>query len=354
MLMKLKSLNFRKPLLIAGPCSAETEEQVIAVAEGLKDVPINYYRAGIWKPRTRPNSFEGVGKKGLAWLKRVRIEYSIPIITEVATPEHLDQVMNIGIDAIWIGARTTVNPFSVQALAEAARGLDIPIFIKNPIHADLGLWIGAFERFYKEGATHLAAIHRGFSVYGETFYRNKPLWQIPIELKRQLPDITLICDNSHICGRRDTLLNVAQEAVNLNYDGLMTEVHIAPDEAWSDAKQQIKPPVFDDLVSKLDFNQKEIQEESEELLLSLRSNIDDLDERIIDFLVKRMEVSKDIGQIKKDNHLPILQQNRWNHILTKFTELGISRGLSPEFIQQIFKAIHQESIRHQQNIVNNV
>lgn len=351
--MNLLSLNFRKPLIIAGPCSAETEEQVLAVADGLKNIKLDFFRAGIWKPRTRPNSFEGVGKKGLAWIKRVQEEYNFPIITEVATPKHLEEVMKIGFDAVWIGARTTVNPFSVQALAEAARGLDIPIFIKNPIHADLGLWIGAFERFYKEGARQLAGIHRGFSVYGEAYYRNKPIWQISIELKRQFPELTLICDNSHICGRRETLFEVAQEAVNLNYDGLMTEVHISPDEAWSDAKQQITPDVFLNLLEKLDFNQKEIQEECEELLTSLRGNIDDLDEKIIHFLVKRMGISEEIGILKKNNHLPILQQNRWNYILTKFTELGVSRGLSPEFIQHIFKAIHQESIRHQQNIINN-
>lgn len=350
--MDISSLNFQKPLIIAGPCSAETEEQVIAVAEGLQSAKIDFFRAGIWKPRTRPNSFEGVGTKGLAWLKRVQEEYDMPIITEVATPKHLEAVMKIGVDAIWVGARTTVNPFSVQALADAAEGIQIPIFIKNPIHADLGLWIGAFERFYKQGAMQLAGIHRGFSVYGETYYRNKPLWQIPIELKRKFPELTLICDNSHICGRRDTLLKVAQEAVNLNYDGLMTEVHINPDEAWSDAKQQITPDVFVDLVERLDFNQKGSLDACDEALSSLRNTIDELDEEIIQLLIKRMSVSEDIGLIKKSNHIPILQQSRWNHILTKFTDSAMNNGLSSEFVEQLFKAIHQESIRHQQNIIN--
>ena len=349
--MEIKKLYTKRPVIIAGPCSAETEEQVLAIAHQLKDQNIDLFRAGIWKPRTRPNSFEGVGSVGLKWLRRVKEETGLQTTTEVANKTHVEECLYHGIDTLWIGARTTVNPFSVQEIADALKGVDIPVLVKNPINPDLELWIGAIERIYKAGITKVAAIHRGFASYGETYYRNKPMWQIPIELKRRFPDLTLICDNSHICGRRDILQDVAQKAMNLNYDGIMTEVHITPDEAWSDAKQQITPEVFKELVEGLNLHDTgSTQAMTNAALEDARSKIDQLDNQLLKILGERMKLADEIGRFKKLNDLPILQPDRWSEILDKSIDKGTQKGLSSEFVGKLFRAVHQESINHQQKI----
>lgn len=343
----------KRPVVVAGPCSAETEEQVLGIAHALKDQEVDLFRAGIWKPRTRPNSFEGVGSVGLKWLRRVKEETGLKTTTEVANKTHVEECLYHGVDTLWIGARTTVNPFSVQEIADALKGVDIPVMIKNPINPDLGLWIGAIERIYKAGITKIGAIHRGFASYGETYYRNKPMWQIPIELKRRFPDLTIISDISHICGRRDILQDVAQKALNLNYDGIMTEVHHNPDEAWSDAKQQITPAQFKELTDALHLRGIERNKAlSKAALEDARSKIDKLDDQLLKILHERMRLVDDIGNYKKQNDLPILQPARWNEILDKSISKGTGKGLSEEFIGRLFRAVHQESINHQQKIMN--
>ncbi len=343
----------KRPVVVAGPCSAETEEQVLGIAHALKEQEVDLFRAGIWKPRTSPNSFEGVGSVGLKWLCRVKEETRLKTTTEVANKTHVEECLYHGVDTLWIGARTTVNPFSVQEIADALKGVDIPVMIKNPINPDLGLWIGAIERIYKAGITKIGAIHRGFASYGETYYRNKPMWQIPIELKRRFPDLTIICDNSHICGRRDILQDVAQKALNLNYDGIMTEVHHNPDEAWSDAKQQITPAQFKELTDALHLRGIEMNKAlSKAALEDARSKIDKLDDQLLKILHERMRLVDDIGNYKKQNDLPILQPARWNEILDKSISKGTGKGLSEEFVGRLFRAVHQESINHQQKIMN--
>lgn len=351
--MEISKLYNKRPVIIAGPCSAETEEQVLGIAHQLKDQEIDLFRAGIWKPRTRPNSFEGVGSVGLKWLRRVKEETGLKTTTEVANKTHVEEALYHGIDTLWIGARTTVNPFSVQEIADALKGVDIPVMIKNPINPDLSLWMGGIERIMKAGITQVAAIHRGFASYGEKYYRNKPMWQIPIELKRQFPELTLICDNSHICGRRDILADVAQQAMDLNYDGIMTEVHITPDEAWSDAKQQITPSVFKTLVEGLNLRSEDAAKIlSKTQLDGVRSEIDVLDSQLLKILEERMKLVDQIGQYKKENNIPILQSDRWNEILDKSINKGAKKGLSAEFVGSVFRAVHQESINHQQEIMN--
>ena len=263
------------PIVIAGPCSAETEEQVLATAHGLKDAGIDLFRAGIWKPRTRPGSFEGVGTEGLGWLKKVKEETGLKVTTEVANTQHVFEALKYGVDVVWLGARTTVNPFSVQEVADALKGVKIPVMIKNPINPDFKLWVGAIERIYKAGIENIAVIHRGFSYHGETKYRNVPRWQIPIDLKRQFPNLEIICDNSHICGRRDTLFEVAQKAMDLDFDGVMTEVHPTPDDAWSDAKQQITPDQFKDLKNRL--KQRDASTDNIEFWEFVRGNLTGLE-----------------------------------------------------------------------------
>ena len=350
--MDIKKLYNKRPVVIAGPCSAETEEQVLAIAHELKDQDIDLFRAGIWKPRTRPNSFEGVGSVGLKWLRRVKEETGMKTTTEVANKAHVEEALYHGIDTLWIGARTTVNPFSVQEIADALQGVDIPVMVKNPLNPDLNLWLGGIERIMKAGITQIAAIHRGFASYGEKYYRNKPMWQIPIELKRQFPELTLICDNSHICGRRDTLADVAQEAMDLNYDGIMTEVHITPDDAWSDAKQQITPAVFKSLVAGLEMRSSDAAKVITKAELSgVRSQIDTLDSQLLKVLEERMKLVDQIGEYKKEHNIPILQANRWNEILDKSIDKGNKKGLSEEFVGKLLRAVHQESINHQQEIM---
>lgn len=353
--MKLQSIlenPHKRPIIIAGPCSAETEEQVLQTARELAPQNIDLFRAGIWKPRTRPGSFEGVGTPGLKWLKKVKKETGMKVTTEVAKAEHVYQAIKHNIDVLWIGARTTVNPFSVQEVADAIEGVDIPVLIKNPINPDLGLWVGAIERIYKAGVTKIGVIHRGFSYHGETPFRNVPRWQIAIELKRRFPDLIMICDNSHICGRRDTLFEVAQQAMDLNYDGIMTEVHPTPDEAWSDAKQQITPAQFKGLVDQLVFRDPTTDDiEFLETLDHLRKEIDHIDNELLNLLGHRMELADSIGQYKKRNNIAILQTSRWNEILEKTIALGQTKGLSKDFITTVLRAIHQESINHQEAIM---
>ncbi len=353
--MELKpflDIKDKRPFLIAGPCSAETEGQVMSIAKDLAaQGNISLFRSGIWKPRTRPGMFEGVGSEGLKWLKRVKEETGLKTTVEVANAHHVYEALKFGVDVLWIGARTTVNPFSVQEIADALRGCDIPVMIKNPINPDLELWMGAFERLHKVGITRLAAIHRGFSSAAKSAYRNVPHFEIAIELMRRMPNLPIIGDNSHICGNRHMLQEVAQEMMDLNFDGLITEVHCNPDEAWSDAKQQITPERYKQMMSEI-----VIRAEKDagflENIESLRVQIDAIDNEMMNMLQKRMSMAQDIGRYKKRNNISILQPERWNEILNSAVQKGRSRDLSDEFVIQLLSAIHQESIRHQTTIMN--
>ena len=344
----------KRPILVAGPCSAETEEQVLATAHQLKaNQDVDLFRAGIWKPRTRPNSFEGVGTKGLKWLKRVKEETGLKVTTEVANREHVFESLKYGVDVLWLGARTTVNPFSVQEIEDAIEGMDIPVMIKNPINPDLNLWIGAIERIYKAGIRRIGVVHRGFSQHGKSQYRNEPRWNIAIELMRQFPELTIICDNSHICGNRTLLAPVAQKAMDLNYHGLMTETHLTPDEAWSDSKQQITPETFGTMVNNLVLRSVDSDDELFlENLDGLRQQIDLLDDDLLKLLGARMEVSRKIGEYKKENNISILQPSRWNEILKVAQDRGSEKGLSSSFMEKYLQAVHHESIDQQNRIMN--
>jgi chorismate mutase len=345
--------NGKKPVLIAGPCSAETEEQVIQTAARLfRTGKIDVLRAGIWKPRTRPGAFEGIGAKGLPWLQKAKELTGLPVAVEVAKASHVELCLEFGIDILWIGARTTVNPFAVQEIADALKGTDKPVLLKNPINPDLALWLGGMERLQNAGLTKLGAIHRGFSFAGEKIYRNRPQWQIAIDFKTAMPDIMMINDPSHICGRRDLLQKVAQKAMDLNFDGLIIESHITPDTAWSDAAQQITPEVYGQLIADLiirDIDPKDLKERTK--LDILRKEIDILDDEIMDVLASRMKVARDIGKYKKENNMTILQTDRWNEILNKFVERGLQNGLTEEFITRIIKSIHDESIEQQEKVM---
>jgi len=345
--------NGKKPVLIAGPCSAETEEQVIQTAARLfRTGKIDVLRAGIWKPRTRPGAFEGIGAKGLPWLQKAKELTGLPVAVEVAKASHVELCLEFGIDILWIGARTTVNPFAVQEIADALKGTDKPVLLKNPINPDLALWLGGMERLQNAGLTKLGAIHRGFSFAGEKIYRNRPQWQIAIDFKTAMPDIMMINDPSHICGRRDLLQKVAQKAMDLNFDGLIIESHITPDTAWSDAAQQITPEVYGQLISDLiirDIDPKDLKERTK--LDILRKEIDILDDEIMNVLASRMKVARDIGKYKKENNMTILQTDRWNEILNKFVERGLQNGLTEEFITRIIKSIHDESIEQQEKVM---
>lgn len=313
---------------------------------------VDILRAGIWKPRTRPDSFEGVGAKGLPWLVAAREATGLPVCTEVAKASHVEACLAHGIDVLWIGARTTVNPFAVQEIAEALRGVDIPVMVKNPINPDLGLWLGAVERLEKVGVSELAAIHRGFSYSGEKIYRNRPQWRIPIDFKTSRPDLPMICDPSHICGRRDMLQSVAQHAINLNFDGLMIESHRCPDEAWSDAAQQITPATLGTLLGDLrlkTYDPDNLPQRSH--LDHLRKDIALLDEDIISLLANRMKIAQEIGQYKEQHDITIFQPEQWKKILTTYLQKGEAHGLSRSFIDQIIRAIHDESIRQQEEVV---
>jgi chorismate mutase len=344
----------KRPLIIAGPCSAETEEQVLETAVRLhKTGKVDMMRAGIWKPRTRPGSFEGIGTKGLPWLQQARKVTGMPMTVEVATAKQVEDALHFEIDVLWIGARTTVNPFSVQEVADALRGVDVPVLIKNPINPDLELWIGAVERVAKAGIKQIGLIHRGFSSYGNTEYRNAPMWHLAIEMKRRNPEMMMINDPSHICGRRDILQDVAQKAIDLDYDGLIIESHIDPDKAWSDAKQQITPERLAEMLDSITWRKEDVPSaEYHAALEKLRQQINHLDDELMQILSQRMKVAERIGQYKKDNNITILQTNRWNEILERAFKKGEKLGLSKEFITKYFDAMHMESINHQNKIMN--
>jgi len=344
----------KRPLIISGPCSAETEEQVVETAVRLaKTGKVDALRAGIWKPRTKPGMFEGIGVKGLPWLANAKKISGLPIAVEVATAKHVEMALQFDVDILWIGARTTVNPFSVQEVADALRGVDVPVLIKNPINPDLELWTGAVERIAKVGIKDLGLIHRGFSSYGNTEYRNAPMWHLAIEMKRRNPELLMINDPSHICGRRDILLEVAQKAIDLDYDGLMIESHIDPDKAWSDAKQQVTPEELAEMLDHIVWRREDINsEEFHQALERLRQQINHLDDELMQILGQRMKVSEKIAEYKKENNITILQTNRWNEILNRACQRAEKLGLSKEFITKYFDAVHMESISHQTKIFN--
>lgn len=324
----------------------ESEEQILATARALAQIPdVKMLRGGIWKPRTRPDAFEGRGVEGLTWLREAKQETGLPIATEVATPEHVEWALKYGVDALWIGARTVVNPFSVQQLADALKGMDIPVLIKNPVSPDLNLWVGAFERFKKAGLSHLVAIHRGFSYYKETPYRNYPMWEIPIELKRIL-DVPVITDISHICGCRELLQDTAQKSLDMAFDGLMVECHHKPEEALTDANQQITPSALASLLKSLSPRSKQAAN-NDQVLAALRSEIDDIDAELLQLLARRMNVSSQIGEYKKQKGITVVQMERWKQILSDHLETGKELGLSKELIEKVFEAIHQASIQRQ-------
>jgi chorismate mutase len=344
----------KKPLIISGPCSAESEFQVLDTARQLALTgKVDIFRAGIWKPRTRPGTFEGVGDVGLPWLRAVKEETGLPVTVEVAKAIHIELALKHGVDVLWIGARTTVNPFSVQELADALRGVDIPVLVKNPINADTELWIGALERILKSGIKQAGLIHRGFSTYANSEYRNPPMWQIPIEMKRRFPDIPLLCDPSHICGNRYLLKDIAQKSIDLGFSGLMVESHFDPDNAWSDAAQQLKPQDFVQMMDALVWRCEQLPEaDTHAELTALRGFIDQLDEELVNLLGQRMKIIDKIGVYKKNNNLTILQTKRWNEILKRGFARGEELQLTRDFLARYFNAIHLESIHHQNEVMN--
>lgn len=348
----LEGHNLPHPLVIAGPCSAETEEQVLKIAHELKDSDVTYYRAGIWKPRTRPGNFEGVGAIGLKWLQRVKEETGLLTATEVANRNHVELALEHDIDMLWIGARSTVSPFIVQEIADALEGTDKVVLIKNPVNPDLALWIGAVERIHNAGINKLGVIHRGFSTYDKSKYRNNPEWQIAVDFQTKFPDIPLINDPSHITGKRDMIFDVSQTALDLNFDGLMIETHHTPDKAWSDAAQQVTPDtlkqIFKDLRIRKTSDDEAVYKQE---LNQLRSQIDVVDQDLIETMGRRMKIADSIGALKKERNVAILQSKRWNEILGRMILLGEEQGLSEEFILKVFKAVHQESIAHQEKVI---
>ncbi|NDV80184.1 bifunctional 3-deoxy-7-phosphoheptulonate synthase/chorismate mutase type II [Dysgonomonas sp. 511] len=352
--MKLESIllpgvDTKRPLVIAGPCSAETEDQVMNTAKQLAANGIKIMRAGIWKPRTKPGGFEGVGSEGLVWLKKVKQETGMYVSTEVATQKHVYEALKYGIDMLWIGARTTANPFAVQEIAEALQGVDIPVLVKNPVNPDLELWIGALERLSNVGLTRLGAIHRGFSSYDKKIYRNLPQWHIPIELKRRLPDLPIICDPSHIGGKRDLIQPLSQQAMDLSFEGLIIETHCNPEEAWSDAAQQVTPVRLKEILEGLVIRDSK---QSTEDLSDLRRQIDEIDNQLLELLAKRMRVSQEIGTFKKEHNMAIVQTDRYDEILQNRISQAETMGMNPEFMRVVLEAIHEESVRQQIEILN--
>ena len=346
--------NFERPVIISGPCSCETEEQMMETAQRLADKGIHVLRAGIWKPRTRPGMFEGIGKEGLKWLVDAGKQIGKPTTVEVATAQHVEESLEAGVDILWIGARTTVNPFSVQEIADALRGVDIPVLVKNPINPDLQLWLGSMERLNAVGIKRLGAIHRGFSSYEKSKYRNKPMWELPIELRRQYPEMPIIVDPSHICGSRELIPSVCQKAFDLDFDGLMIESHRDPDNAWSDASQQITPERLGELISSLVVRSSKLDDYAENKLDALRAQIDRIDNYMLEIMGERMEIAKKIGEFKRDNGITILQTNRWDEIINDRIKKAAKKELTDDFVKEMMEAIHQESIRHQTKIMNNI
>ncbi|MCT7903820.1 Phospho-2-dehydro-3-deoxyheptonate aldolase [Candidatus Ornithobacterium hominis] len=343
---------FDRPLTIAGPCSAESEAQMLEIARGLPKDKVEVFRAGIWKPRTKPNCFEGVGAIGLNWLSKVRDEFGYKISTEIANANHAKLALEYDVDILWIGARTTVNPFQIQEIAEALRDTDKIVLVKNPINPDLELWIGALERLNGQGIKNLGVIHRGFSTYKKDKYRNQPQWQIPLDLKNRLPEIPIICDPSHIAGNRELIHEISQKAMNFGFEGLMIETHVNPDEAWSDAQQQITPERLDEILKALKIREESDPDKDFHVQLeSLRNQIDDTDTRILDMLYERMDISKNIGMLKKEHNVTVFQPKRWQNIQEQILEKASKHGLSEEFVNRFLTAVHQESIKIQNQIM---
>ncbi|WP_166333685.1 chorismate mutase [Sphingobacterium chungjuense] len=343
-----------KPLVIAGPCSAETEEQVVSTAHLLANTgKVHVLRAGIWKPRTRPGEFEGIGSIGLEWLKRAKAETGLPTATEVATAKHVEEALAAGIDVLWIGARSTANPFTVQEIADALQGVDVPVIVKNPVNPDLSLWIGALERVNRAGIKKLAAIHRGFSSFEKTAFRNEPMWDIAIQLKSIAPELPIINDPSHICGNRELLPYISQKALDMDMQGLIIESHIDPSVAWTDAKQQLTPGALADMLSNIAVRHAESNNPAfEDKLSELRQNIDKLDNDIIKMIGDRMKIAEKIGEYKRDNNVTILQVNRWDEIVQKRVQLAKALNIGEDFAVKYLELLHNESIRKQNEVMN--
>jgi chorismate mutase len=344
----------KEPLLIAGPCSAETEDQLVATAHLLaKTGRVSALRAGIWKPRTRPGEFEGIGSIGLEWLKRAKEETGLPTAVEVATAKHVEEALKAGVDILWVGARSTANPFTVQEIADALKGVDVPVMVKNPVNPDLTLWIGALERINNAGITKLAAIHRGFSSYEKSAFRNEPMWDLAINLKTHAPHLPIICDPSHISGNRDLIPYISQKALDMDMQGLMIESHIDPTIAWTDAKQQVTPAALEELIGRLTLRKPETRNvEVNDKLADLRNSIDKIDDLVIQKMAERMQIVEQIGNYKRDNNITILQVSRWDEILNKRTSYARALKLSTEFTEKLLELIHSESIRKQTEIMN--
>jgi chorismate mutase len=343
-----------EPLIISGPCSAETEDQLLSTAHLLAATgKVSVLRAGIWKPRTRPGEFEGIGSIGLEWLKRAKAETGLPTAVEVANAKHVEEALAAGVDILWIGARSTVNPFTVQEIADALKGVDIPVLVKNPVNPDLQLWVGALERINKAGITKLGAIHRGFSSFEKSAFRNEPMWELAIQLKTLCPELPIINDPSHICGNRELIPYIAQKALDLDMQGLMIESHLDPSIAWTDAKQQVTPAALSEIVSKFSLRQPESKnEEFTDKLADLRKEIDKIDDLVIQKLAERMSITQKIGEFKRDNKVTILQVNRWDEIMQKRTAFAKALKLDVNFTEKFLELVHGESIRRQTEIMN--
>ena len=348
--IQFEGVDPKRPIVIAGPCSAETEEQVMATARELAKNGVKIFRAGIWKPRTKPGGFEGVGEQGLAWLRRVKEETGMLVATEVATKQHVKAALDAGVDVLWIGARTSANPFAMQEIADALEGKDVPVLVKNPVNPDLELWIGAMQRLYNAGLRRIGAIHRGFSAYGKHLYRNMPQWHIPIELRRRLPNLTIFCDPSHIGGKRELVAPLSQQAMDMGFDGLIIESHCEPDSAWSDKSQQVTPEVLNFILHTLVVRDSVQTTES---LALLRQQIDQIDSELLEALSKRMRVSREIGQYKKEHSMPAVQTGRYDDILNSRARSAEELGMSGEFMKVVYQAIHEESVRQQIEVLNN-
>lgn len=344
-------LNLSRPIIIAGPCSVESQDQVMKTARQLASNGIKIFRGGIWKPRTSPGGFEGIGEVGLPWLQKVKEETGMLVSTEVANRAHVELALNAGVDMVWIGARTSANPFAMQEIADALKefGKDIPVLIKNPVNPDLELWIGAMKRIYNAGIHRIGAIHRGFSTYGKHLYRNPPEWRIPIELQRRYPDLPIFCDPSHISGKRELIASISQQALDMNFAGLIVESHCDPDSAWSDKNQQVSPEVLDIILNTLVLRDESTSTEN---LAMLRQQIDRINDELLDLLARRQRVTCEIGQYKKEHRMPVIQQNRYNNLMEQLVKNGEELGLSEDFVRTILAAIHEESVRKQLDIVN--
>uniref|UniRef100_UPI003FEEAC1A chorismate mutase n=1 Tax=Candidatus Limisoma sp. TaxID=3076476 RepID=UPI003FEEAC1A len=348
--IKFCGVDSKRPVVIAGPCSAETEEQVMETAKDLAKNGVRIFRAGIWKPRTKPGGFEGVGSVGLTWLQEVKKETGMLVATEVANKQHVEEALNAGVDVLWIGARTSANPFAMQEIADSLVGADVPVLVKNPVNPDLELWIGAMQRIYNAGIRQIGAIHRGFSAYGKHLYRNMPQWHIPIELRRRMPELTLICDPSHIGGKRELVAPLSQQAMDMGFDGLIVESHCDPDSAWSDKSQQVTPEVLNFILNMLVV--RDTTQTTESLTL-LRQQIDQIDNDLIEALSKRMRISREIGQYKKEHSMPVVQTGRYDDILNSRAAAAEELGMNGDFMKTVYQAIHEESVRQQIEVLNN-